>query len=169
MMLCRACGGPGFPCYLGNALPREIQMSAAMDVCSHGNSPRTCGTCLAEVKASAQQLPTCSRCGGLGHRAYPTSATWHGGAGGMTVTGDLCDRCWGSGDESEPFPNLKEGFRRFNDELAKAKNVMSHPGVQKMWLALQSIKSIAKDANPHAPIKALDEIKRIATDVLEGK
>ncbi len=143
-------------------------MSAAMDVCSHGNSPRTCGTCLAEVKASAQQLPTCSRCGGLGHRAYPTSATWHGGAGGMTVTGDLCDRCWGSGDETEPFSNLKETFRRFNDQLAQAKDItMRNPRVAKLWTTLERIRMAAQENAPAG--STLEMVGQWADDALEGK
>jgi hypothetical protein len=51
--------------------------------------------------------PRCSRCNGSGRRVYGSTATWRGGAGGQTATEDVCDRCWGSGDESNKGPNLR--------------------------------------------------------------
>jgi len=41
----------------------------------------------------------CKRCGGAGVSTYASSSTWGGGAGGMTPTSGVCDRCWGTGDE----------------------------------------------------------------------
>lgn len=49
----------------------------------------------------------CQSCRGLGTRLYGSTATWHGGAGGQTVTTDICDRCWGSGDEERHGVNLR--------------------------------------------------------------
>ena len=40
----------------------------------------------------------CGTCGGSGVRAY------RGGAGGMMITEDVCDRCWGSGDQTRAWP-----------------------------------------------------------------
>ena len=56
----------------------------------------------------------CSRCDGFGCRAYGSTTTWRGGIGGQAITGGVCDKCWGSGDESRPWMNLRrlEGERR---------------------------------------------------------
>src|SRR5690606_40467801 len=39
----------------------------------------------------------CELCHGLGVRAYGSTATWRGGAGGQAITSDGRDRGWGSG------------------------------------------------------------------------
>lgn len=53
----------------------------------------------------------CPSCQGYGTRVYPTTATWHGGAGGATPTLGVCDRCWRSGLVSRKGPNLREAAR----------------------------------------------------------
>lgn len=50
----------------------------------------------------------CSDCNGSGRKVYGSSSTWMGGIGGQTITGDVCDKCWGSGDSSKPSINLKK-------------------------------------------------------------
>jgi len=47
----------------------------------------------------------CKACGGSGTRAYGSTSTWRGGAGGQMITSDVCDRCWGSGQEGRPWPS----------------------------------------------------------------
>ena len=47
----------------------------------------------------------CRRCNGWGVRTYGSTATWRGGAGGMTITSDVCDWCWGSGDDNRKWPS----------------------------------------------------------------
>jgi len=49
----------------------------------------------------------CKKCGGRGERAYGTTATWTGSAGGNMITGGVCDRCWGTGDAKNKGPNLR--------------------------------------------------------------
>lgn len=49
----------------------------------------------------------CPTCGGAGSRSYPSSAGWMGGAGGQAITSGVCDKCWGSGDASRPWLNLR--------------------------------------------------------------
>lgn len=51
--------------------------------------------------------PKCPACGGEGKRLYNSTATWRGGHGGQSMTTDICDRCWGSGDERIPGPDLR--------------------------------------------------------------
>ena len=41
----------------------------------------------------------CPECSGAGSRAYANTTAWRGGIGGQTVTGGICDHCWGSGNE----------------------------------------------------------------------
>lgn len=47
----------------------------------------------------------CTGCGGSGWKTYGSTATYHGGAGGQSLTNDVCDRCWGSGKEGKPWPS----------------------------------------------------------------
>ncbi len=49
----------------------------------------------------------CPACSGAGVRAYASTATWHGGIGGQMITGGICDKCWGSGDDESPWLNLR--------------------------------------------------------------
>ena len=49
----------------------------------------------------------CASCGGHGSRAYGSTATWRGGAGGQAITSDVCDKCWGSGLRDRSFPSHK--------------------------------------------------------------
>lgn len=50
----------------------------------------------------------CPRCLGAGSRVYPSAVTWRGGMGGSVCTRDLCDRCWGSGDATAPWTDLRK-------------------------------------------------------------
>jgi DnaJ-class molecular chaperone len=50
---------------------------------------------------------TCIRCNGSGTIVYGSGATWRGGIGGSMMTEDVCNKCWGSGDEKNPGENLK--------------------------------------------------------------
>jgi hypothetical protein len=56
----------------------------------------------------------CGSCGGWGIRVYPNTATWRGGCGGMTLTLEACDLCWGSGDKNRRWPShrLLETYQR---------------------------------------------------------
>jgi len=52
-------------------------------------------------------IRVCTRCGGYGERAYPSTSTYRGGIGGQMITQDVCDKCWGSGDEAKPYDRPK--------------------------------------------------------------
>ena len=49
----------------------------------------------------------CPACSGAGSRAYANTTAWRGGIGGQTVTGGICDHCWGSGNAVHPWTNLR--------------------------------------------------------------
>jgi len=68
-----------------------------------------------------EQPTTCRACGGTGKRAYGSTATWRAGVGGQMVTEGTCNRCWGSGDEARPGPDLRrqEGLERARAWAAK--------------------------------------------------
>jgi hypothetical protein len=50
----------------------------------------------------------CTHCSGLGVKSYGDTSTWHGGAGGQAITSDVCDHCWGSGDEFKKWPSHRD-------------------------------------------------------------
>jgi hypothetical protein len=50
----------------------------------------------------------CQRCHGSGVRLYGSTSTWQGGAGGAEMTTDVCDQCWGTGDERRKGADLRE-------------------------------------------------------------
>lgn len=49
----------------------------------------------------------CPKCHGAGVRSYGSTSTWHGGMGGCAITKDVCDTCWGSGDEHRHGEDLR--------------------------------------------------------------
>lgn len=49
----------------------------------------------------------CTVCKGLGTRSYSNTSTWRRGAGGNMFTNDVCDHCWGSGDEHRKWLDLR--------------------------------------------------------------
>lgn len=55
-----------------------------------------------------------TECGGSGLKTYGTSGTWRSGSGGMTITQDVCDHCWGSGDADKPWPSHR-AFERMKE------------------------------------------------------
>jgi len=50
----------------------------------------------------------CVDCNGSGIKIYSSTSTYFYGVGGCAMTHDVCDKCWGSGDESNPFRNIKK-------------------------------------------------------------
>jgi hypothetical protein len=45
----------------------------------------------------------CRSCSGAGIKVYGSTSTWRGGIGGQMMTSDVCDKCWGSGREDNPW------------------------------------------------------------------
>lgn len=54
----------------------------------------------------------CLRCKGSGLHQYGSGATWRGGMGAASITLDVCDACWGTGDRYRTGCDL----RRLRDE-----------------------------------------------------
>jgi hypothetical protein len=50
----------------------------------------------------------CDRCRGLGVVTYASTSTWRGGMGGASMTRDVCDVCWGSGDAHDHWTDLRK-------------------------------------------------------------
>lgn len=61
----------------------------------------------------------CPRCQGLGTKTYGSTSTWRGGMGGSTMTKDVCDECWGSGDMYQHGDNLREMRATENARIAE--------------------------------------------------
>lgn len=68
---------------------------------------------LPEVQAVVAALgpPRCVRCQGSGQYSYGNTSTWRRGIGGCAMTVGTCDRCWGSGDDKAPGPDLRAGAK----------------------------------------------------------
>lgn len=49
----------------------------------------------------------CDRCQGMGICSYSNTSTWRGGVGGQSFTSGICSDCWGSGDKTRPWLNLR--------------------------------------------------------------
>jgi len=53
-------------------------------------------------------MKNCKKCGGTGKRIYANTSTWRHGIGGQVITEDVCDSCWGTGNEDRPGINLRK-------------------------------------------------------------
>ena len=54
-------------------------------------------------------IKRCTQCDGRGRIEYPDTSTWRrGGCAGQAITIDVCDRCWGTGDEAKPGTDLRQ-------------------------------------------------------------
>lgn len=72
----------------------------------------------------------CPVCDGWGVRTYSSTALWRGGVGGQMLTSGVCDRCWGSGDKSKPWVDLREvEATRVRAEKAEAENARLREGM----------------------------------------
>lgn len=49
----------------------------------------------------------CAACVGAGSRVYGDTSTWRRRTGGAVMTRDVCDACWGSGDATKPWTDLR--------------------------------------------------------------
>jgi len=49
----------------------------------------------------------CEKCGGSGVTTYNNTSTYMHSIGGCTITTDICDRCWGTGDKNKKGINLR--------------------------------------------------------------
>jgi len=70
----------------------------------------------------------CRVCGGTGVCSYASTATWRSGAGGCAITSDVCDRCWGSGDETRSWTDLRALGARVAGLEALIREAMPHLG-----------------------------------------
>lgn len=68
-----------------------------------------------------QKDAACKECGGSGVVAYSSTATWHGGIGGQIITEAVCDKCWGSGDTTRPWLDLRRLESKIIDRERKAR------------------------------------------------
>lgn len=52
----------------------------------------------------------CKRCAGTGTTIYGNTSTYWHSIGGAAMRRDVCEVCWGSGDESAPWPSHREFY-----------------------------------------------------------
>ena len=77
----------------------------------------------AEIAAMRGVETPCKDCSGLGTKTYGSTSTWHGGVGGQTITGGVCDKCWGSGDAHVKWPShrIMQGVKDAQDAIRQAR------------------------------------------------
>jgi len=77
-----------------------------------------------EMKVRRGIRHICETCGGFGKKYYGNTSTWLYGVGGAMVVLDVCDVCWGSGDNLKKGVNLKKMRRdiaNLKEEVKKYK------------------------------------------------
>lgn len=65
----------------------------------------------------------CESCYGFGVKTYANTTPWGQGAGGQVITNDICDNCWGTGDENKKGVNLRHLLRILTTEQKKELNM----------------------------------------------
>lgn len=61
----------------------------------------------------------CELCRGVGTTWYSNGATWAGGMGTASCERDICDRCWGTGDEHKRGRNLRAWRDSYEKRIAE--------------------------------------------------
>lgn len=59
------------------------------------------------VERPVRAEDACERCHGSGWRIYSSGSTWAGGMGTASSARDVCDLCWGSGDATRHWADLR--------------------------------------------------------------
>lgn len=62
----------------------------------------------------------CPDCGGSGVKTYSSTALWRRGIGGQAFTNGVCDKCWGSGDSTRPWVDLRKLEETFDERVRGA-------------------------------------------------
>jgi hypothetical protein len=62
----------------------------------------------------------CHVCRGSGRRSYSNGSTWRRGVGTCSFEPDVCDHCWGSGDEREHFEDRRKTEERWREKVRTA-------------------------------------------------
>lgn len=100
----------------------------------------------------------CLKCNGSGVVLYASTSTWRGGMGGASMTADVCDSCWGSGNRYEPWDNLRALESKYNSDLsAMALTVLEHRigcGITNCHQSIEAICQLLDDASKPTRRKA---------------
>ena len=98
----------------------------------------------------------CSSCLGWGIKAYGDTSTWGKGIGGQMMTSDVCDKCWGSGDESKPWKSWKE-----LQSLTKENEVLREQNLEavKDYKELQSLKQKYQELKDKLTVEKLTDVQ----------
>lgn len=123
---CSECQGSGQKSYPNTSTWRKSGRSGqaitndVCDKCWGTGDARRAGTDLRALEAKLRDHEIgnlkrlrhvetlCSRCQGIGGRSYPSGSTWRGGMGTASYEWDVCDHCWGSGDEHRHWSDIRE-------------------------------------------------------------
>lgn len=109
-------------------------------------------------------MKECIKCGGEGTYMYGSTSTWRkGGVSGCAMTQDVCDICWGSGDDFHPGINLRELETKTPDPMEESAVKPARKHVRYSLTGLSKAVTLAKDGifsnAPYDPEKELENIQ----------
>ena len=105
----------------------------------------------------------CLKCGGAGNKAYSSTATWRGGIGGQSITTDICDACWGTGDRYRIGCDLrrlraeeeKRVAERAVDLLAQSCGATFKTSRAEVFQIVEALDKFARKRGQHYMVEAL--------------
>lgn len=87
----------------------------------------------------------CPKCNGRGCYQYSSGATWRGGMGTASMAWDVCNVCWGTGDESRTGVDLRKQRDEFNATVALEAGKYLTIGVGGLTVTRPALKAIADE------------------------
>ena len=94
----------------------------------------------------------CKKCSGVGKITYGNTSTFMHGLGGQAITNDVCDHCWGTGDEQDKGRDVRALFLELRDKNSQ----------------IERLKSVLFVIKELAVVDFLDEIHDLACKELNG-
>jgi hypothetical protein len=135
---------------------------------------------LSEVLRMRGVETPCETCHGMGVRAYPSTAGWRHEAGTAESTKDVCDYCWGTGDDYRKGANLRKMAAEEDARVAaRAVSLLGESvgvGMETMRPAVvglvKELEALAKTKNKPRPpwfSLACEQVAKVLKAGVEGK
>lgn len=87
----------------------------------------------------------CPKCNGRGCYQYGHGSTWRGGMGTASMAWDVCNVCWGTGDESRTGVDLRKQRDEFNATVALEAGKYLTIGVGGLTVTRPALEAIADE------------------------
>jgi hypothetical protein len=113
----------------------------------------------------------CETCRGLGVHWYGNTSTWEHGVGGSSITIDVCDVCWGTGDKYRHGVDLRaqrdnllaeierRSLTMFVDRIGASMSVM-HGTIEAMCVELDKL-SRGRKQRPHFFYESCEQLAKM--------